>query len=403
MERIEVTPRSELKRRLKNSGLLVHKQELVNDGLTNYWDENSVYCLSLTDVEKLVELTNEIIPMSLQATEFILNREWGDLGLPVPVLELARRSFNNRNVELFTRYDFAYFGGNDYRLVNIESEAPKFLLETSQTQRLWLQDVMKTGIENGTVSQFNVISDLTFQAFEALYSESEFGVLHVTNSPDPRNEDWATAAFVLGLAGMAGWTTGAVRSKDIRWNQLNNMWVDPNGSPILALYKQMTWDALLRMPIGMDAVLNAERLELLLEPAWNIIHGHRTVLAAMSHLFPNHNALLPHKYGDPTGLGNAFTVATPHQWTIKTPHAIINNEMYRAWGEPAKDYSKYDKLVYGKLEMPKKVFDTKTNKNHYVYASVYTVGGRIAGLGVREEKRPLLGQHSIFKPHFIQK
>jgi len=402
MERLEIEPRSELKRRLRASGLLIASQDLSNGNKADYWDESSVYSFSPSEVESLISKTKEVIPMVREATRYILLGNMGNLNIPTPVFNLARRSFEEEHVELFTRYDFAYLGNNDFRLINIESEAPRYMIEASQSQRVWLNDKMKYEVKTNQVSQVNVISDLTIKAFKALREQSKYGVLHITNAPDLRNEDWTTAAFIQGVASIAGWQTAAVRAKDIRWNSIKGLWEDTRGNPILALYKQMGWDSLFRMPIGMDAVINSNRLELMLEPAWKIIAGHRTVLPALSELYPDSDIILPHNYGEYEQFGDTFTVATPHQWTLKNRNAVIHNSLYSSWGDKPKDLSQYGKLVYGELQAPQVFIDSNDNKKRYTYTSVFTVGGRIAGIGVIEERKPLLGRYSIFKPHFVQ-
>lgn len=373
---------------------------LINSENSNdiFWDESSAYFFSDKEASVLIKKMQKTVTMVKEATGFLASNEWGTCGFPSKVFTEMKSSYDAGEIDFISRYDFAYYGNNDIRLINIEAEAPRFLIETSQTQRIWLNDTMKDSVLNAEVAQVNSISELIIKALTVLYENSEYGVLHIANDND---NNWVSSAFLYGLAEIAGWNVGLLKKEEILWSGQDNYWMDSDLNPIVDLYKQFSWDKILRLPSGKKFLETDNRFELLLEPYWKMLASNRMALAALTHLYPDSDLLLKHKFNDSKGLGEKVIIRGRNPWELYSQVLKNGEKFYFSDHEKAKNLNGKSDLIFGEF-VPPKPFTDSNKVNRYPFLSAYTVAGRVAGIGITEFGRPLFGKYGMFKPHFVK-
>lgn len=401
MKRVSVAPRDDYVEKAHRSGVFAVQRKLQNGELHYTWDETSAYLIERDEVDLILDAVAPIVSMSYEAIDFLLDGEWGTLGLPRPFFEFARNSFDDQNPQLFTRYDFAYLGNGEIKLVGIDSDSPRTIMEASQAQRKWLWDKFESRARNRQITQLNSIQEITEKAFAHMRKQSDNSFMNIVRGSDNRGEDWITSSFIKGIANKAGWKTEDTRIKDLKWDNDQMMWIDSQGKPLLNIYKHFPWDMLLRQKVTKDLIINHNRLNMLFEPSWKTILSSRAMLPALYDLYPNSSILSPAFMEKDNELGNDIVTSTVLPSTSRNEMGLLKGRAFTSWGEGMKDMEKQKNLVYRKLEIPKRYKD-KNGGNRFTYLSIYTVAGKIAGLGMRETRMPLLGANSTFRPHLVK-
>lgn len=397
-------PRLDLSQKLRASGLLKASEDFSNlskDFRAFYWDETSAYSFSKAEVNALIKRIKPIIKMSREAVDFLFHGEFGYLNLPKPLFRMMRESYQQSEIDFYTRYDFAYLPDGQIKLVNIQGEAPDYFLEAAQTQRVWMLEMFGDAVRKRQISQVNRLPELSIQGFQELYNKSEYGVIQAIGRNGMREQELASLAFMLGLAGIGGWITDSALVGQVHYDRIRNLWLTDRNDPVLAMYKQTGWINFFKTEAYQDILLHFNRFEFSLDPLWKVIVSNRAILAALSTLYPKSDILSKWQYKTPKGLGSNFLMTETNPWEMKSQIALLNGKMFYAYGEPKRVPKDKESLVFGKFDMPKFYEDSKTKEKKFVYLSAFTVGGHVAALGIREENKPILGKYSTFKPHYV--
>ena len=188
--------------------------------------------------------------------------------------------------------------------------------------------------------------------------------------------------------------------KGLKWDSSSNKWVDEKGIEVTSFYKQYPWELLMSSSISKTLTQHSELFKNMFEPAWKMIMSTRAMLPAMFNLFPNSEILSPAKIDDHFSLGPDFVTAPILPSISRNEMGRLKGRDFTSWGENMKDFSNQTTLAYRKLEMPKRYRDT-SGGYRFTFLSVFTVGGHLAGIGLRESRLPLLGSHTTFKPHVV--
>lgn len=400
MKRVKVTPRDNADECARQSGVFMVERTLATGKLHRSWDESSAYLISKTEVDKIIQTVHQTVEMSRESVDFLLDGEWGTLGTTPIVFDFIRNSFDNRESELFTRYDFAYTQDEELKLVGIEADSPRYFIETAHAQRAWIHDRFATKIKHNKVTQLNSIPEMTISALRKLHQSSQNNTLHLITGSEKRGEDWITTAFLKGLAKDAGWKTHESKIKDIRWDRKTGTWRDEQNVIITNMYKHYPWELLTNSAITRDFANYSDKMDNYLEPAWKYVMDTRAMLPALHHLYPNSSIISPARIDQPYGLGPEFVSAPILHSSSRNEMGRLKGKQFTSWGEDMKDFSTQQTLVHRKLEMPRRYRDT-AGGYRFAYLSAFTIGGNIAAIGMRETKLPLLGAHSTFKPHVV--
>lgn len=399
MKRVSVDPRTDADQKARRTGVVTIERRLPNGKVNKTWDESSAYIISRKEVDDLLEAVNPVIRMGREAVDFLLDGDWGTLGIPLQMFESLRDSFDSQELEFITRYDFAYLGNGQLKLVGIEADSPRSLIETAHTQRAWLFDKFRARINAHKVTQLNSIPELSIEAFRRLREISRFNSMHFASSSYDKTEDLLIANFMKGLAETAGWATRNTRIKDLHWDIKQSAWKDTENNYITALFKQYPWEMLLRQNISKDLFEN-NNLEMILEPSWKTILSNRAILPAMYELYPKSEILSPAFLNSHKGLGNNIVTGPLLHTSSRNEMGILNGRKFTAWGEQQKDFSNQRVLAHRKMEIPKRFRDA-SGGYRFAYLSFFTIAGNPAGFGIRETRLPILGIHTTFKPHIV--
>ncbi len=110
MHRIEMDPRPDWERTIKQSGLIYSRSVRDDGSAVEYWNDGAAYVFTLPEVEQLERETEELHRMSREAARYLATGELGTLGLPPRAFEFAQWSLEQAEPDVYARFDLAYAG-----------------------------------------------------------------------------------------------------------------------------------------------------------------------------------------------------------------------------------------------------------------------------------------------------
>lgn len=344
-----------------------------------YWDESACYSFTPSEIDILEAATEELHRLSLEAVEHVIRNDLFEcLQIPRQFVPYIIRSWEAREPSIYGRFDLAYNGTGEPKLLEYNADTPTSLLEASVVQWFWLQDLFPQA------DQFNSIHEKLIHAW------GQWPFKHYPTHfacSEESDEDLGNLEYLMDTALQAGVDVRHIFIEEIGRDAANGHFVDLEENPIQNLFKLYPWEWMAREEFGEYLIDTSMRI---LEPPWKMILSNKGLLPILWELFEGHPNLLPASFsrevisGDfvrkpiYSREGNNIILFTDGQ-TIETPGS---------YGTEGWVYQAYTPLP---------VFDG----NHAVIGS-WVIGGHSAGIGIREDKGPITTNASRFIPHFFQ-
>lgn len=375
MERLSISPRNKWQGIVESQGMSYH----TIDG-SPYWDESACYRFTAAQIDTLENATQELHRISLQAVEEVIRRDRFDMfRIPREFAQLVTRSWEMEEPTLYGRFDLAYTGTGEPKLLEYNADTPTALLEASVIQWFWLQDVFPHA------DQFNSIHEKLIAfwqkwphlAIDPVYFACAEGGL----------EDAGNVEYLMDTAYQARMKIRGITIEDIGWDPSSGCFVDLDDVQIRNLFKLYPWEWMVREEFGKHLLGAPVRL---LEPAWKMILSNKAILALLWEMFEGHPNLLPASLEQGaikdgyvkkpifSREGENVTICAKG-WTFETPGT---------YGDEGSIYQAYTPLP---------IFEG----NHTVIGS-WIVDGEAAGIGIREDVVPVTTNASRFIPHFFE-
>jgi glutathionylspermidine synthase len=375
MERISITPRRDWVERVESVGMLYH----TIDGEL-YWDESACYCFDSDEIDRLEAATAELHRLCLEAVDNVIRRDLFDsLGIPEQFRPLAIRSWEMDEPSLYGRFDFAFNGEGEPKLLEYNADTPTSILEASVVQWFWLQD------RYPHADQFNSIHEKLI-AFWRGWPYLGRDIVHFACAADSV-EDLGNLEYLRDTAVQGGFATKRLLMEEIGWDPAAGQFVDLEDEPIRTLFKLYPWEWLVREEFGPCLATAPIRL---IEPAWKMILSNKGILPILWRMAEGHRNLLEAHLDDcpMTGdyvrkpllsrEGENIVIRRNGEW-IGTPGT---------YGEEGYISQRYARLP---------CFD-----GNYPVIGSWVVGGEPAGIGIREDRSEITTNCSRFIPHYFE-
>jgi len=372
MRRLVHTPRIDWRVKVEAVGLTYHSHD---SGL--YWDESVCYELLSSEVDELEAAANTLHELCLEAAGMVIERGWWDrLGiLPLAVPTIVE-SWNRDDFSLYGRFDLAYDGKSPPKLLEYNADTPTALVEAAVAQWFWLEETYPKA------DQFNSIHERLIAAWK------RFDARRVTFASLAQvAEDEQTVRYLRDTCHQAGHLTGELALEEVGWEAARECFVDLSDEPVEACFKLYPWEWMWAEEFGRHLPHSSTRF---VEPPWKMLLSNKGLLPILHELFPNHPNLLP-AYDSPDPLGTSY-VQKPrlgregaNVTLVQEGRVLCANEgPYGAEG-----------FVFQALA-PAADFDGQRP-----VCGVWMVAQEAAGLGIREDHRPVTGNLSRFVPHVL--
>ena len=383
MKRVPSTARRDWRRTVESQGL-VYPVTVLDDGTeAPYWFEDAAYVLDEWEVEHLEDVTDRLHGMCVEAAHHLVTGAHGTLGLPERALAVARDSLAADPVSVYGRFDLRYDGEGPAQLYEYNADTPTGLIESSVAQWYWLQDA------HPERDQWNSLHERLVAAWRK--NARRIGpVLHLAHSEaETSGEEWMTVAYMRDTADQAGLNTVGMTMEQIGFDHDRRRFVDHEGRVIETCFKLYPWEDMIADEFG-ERVLADPDSTRWIEPLWKVLLSNKALLAALWHLYPGHENLLPAYLDRPWGMTS---------WIEKPLHGREGDGM--KWvldgAEHRSPHQNYGREGYCyQLWSPPAPFD-----GAYPVLGAWVVDGNAAGLGIRESDRPVTDYYARFVPHYI--
>ncbi|MFF2331001.1 MULTISPECIES: glutathionylspermidine synthase family protein [unclassified Streptomyces] len=297
MERRTAQPRPNWQQIVEEQGIVYPLTRYPDGSLRPYWDESAYYVFSLSEVEALEDVVEELHSMCLVAAAHIVEQDrYAELGITDRRLAgLVAQSWRRRDElpSLYGRFDLRYDGSGPAKMLEYNADTPTSLVEAASAQWFWMEDRFPGA------DQWNSLHERLVDAWRRQAALLPPGPLHFAHSEgDELGEDLMTVAYLRETAEQAGIDTEALSVEQIGWDRLTGRFVDERLRFIRSCFKLYPWEWLATDRFGpqvLDTLDNGggTGTTCWIEPAWKMLLSNKALLAILWELFPGHPNLLP--------------------------------------------------------------------------------------------------------------
>lgn len=368
-------PRPDWRQRVEAAGLIWHGA----DG-DAYWSEDQHLALTLAAAETLEDAATELHALCLEACEQIVRRGWWDrLAIPDAAAGLIQTSWMASDFSIYGRFDLAWDGSGQPKLLEYNADTPTSLLEASVIQWQWLEEVAPES------DQLNSIHEALVERWK-LCPEP---MVHFACAWD-NLEDRQTVAYLAETAEQAGKSVELMDVREIGFSE-EGRFTDPSERAIDKIFKLYPWEWMVQEPFF--AEIGPERARFI-EPAWKMMLSNKGLLPILWELNPGHPLLLPAYFSreELCAQGVTFWVEKPFFGREGAGISLLDRGKSIAAGAPGHHG---EPLVYQKHA---RLFTA--GREHFVWG-LWMVGDACRGLSARGDSSPITGNLSRFFPHRI--
>ena len=388
MQRISVTPRTNLDARAKETGF-----EFATIDGQPYWDERSYYGFSLSQIERDIEApTGELHDLCLKlaariiADDTLLTR----LAIPSHAWPLIRASHTRGEPSLYGRLDLSYDGKGPAKLLEYNADTPTALFEASVFQWLWLEDLRSDHVLPTEADQYNSLHEALIERFKAIKAfHTKASDLHLACDPDS-TEDKGLIAYLEDCAFQAGFDTATFGIADVGTHG-KGPFVDLDDAPVHLMFKLYPWEWMFADTFSRSPSMLETRF---IEPPWKAVLSTKGILPLLWEMAPNHPNLLESYFeDDPRAkrLGDRY-VRKP-LYSREGSNVTIVDGVFTLDGEKGP----YDAGGF----VRQAIAPLPEFAGNYPVIGSWIVGDKACGMGVREDTTMITRNTSRFIPHAI--
>jgi glutathionylspermidine synthase len=364
MRRESVGPRPDWRERLETLGFDFH-----TPAGTSYWVEDACYRFESAEIDRLEAVGNELHAMCVELVDEVVRRgDYAAFGVDARGAGLVEASWRAGERALYGRFDIAWDGRGEPRLLEYNADTPTSLFEAAAVQWYWLEET-RAGAD-----QFNLIHEALVARWPRVADVG--ATVHFIGCLDSA-EDRVTVEYLRETCAQAGLRTRLLDVSDIGFR--DGTFVDLDDQPIGSAFKLYPWEWMLAEEFA--AHLPRARCRWI-EPAWKLLLSNKSLLPALWQRHPGHPNLLPASYRAEDLAGEV--IAKPRFG--REGEGVF--ELGRAPLLPPDDV-----LVY---QQRAPLF---ASPHGHALLGLWVVGDEAVGLGVREDNTAITRNTSRFVPH----
>ena len=366
----------------------------------HYWNETHAYLFTEKQIASIARQCEELYWMCLEASSRILDRRYGDPGIPEEAVDFAKASYDAGDIHLYSRFDVIYNPEEDrIKLLEYNSDTPTAVVESAVCQQSWIAG--KPGLKDT-----GQLGSMLVDKFRQILDQSESDQLHLAHVDDDLDElaeDRMNVAVLAHAARLAGWHIKVIALSEIFWDEDKGLWLDGSDDRIENLYKLYPWEDLVTdNDSGYDRLLFDHGRDIQwINPAWTMGSSTKLLLPALWDAFPSHPSLLPSRVDDPGEMtdwvkkpffgreGDGITVNAPTFGVTAD-----NNQPDDSGFNVFEDLGRYAFQEY----CPPFAFEGDDHRINLPVLGCWMVGSKFAGLGIRESSRIITDDQARFVP-----
>lgn len=336
-----------------------------------------MYEFTAADIERVEAAARELHRLCLLAVEHVIQKGLlARVGVRLPYHKLVSKSWQRRDPALLARFDLAYDGQGEPKMLEYNADTPTSLLESAVVQWHWLEETRRADWD-----QFNLAHELIIARWREILPEDAF--VHFICQRESV-EDLAHVRYLLDTLMQAGRAGTIIDISDVGIAAPGEaLFRDRFERPIAYAFKLYPWDWMFEDRFGYELVSSGTNF---IEPAWRAVLNSKALLPILWELFPNHPNLLP-AYWSPRAIDGPYVSKPLHGRegaNIEIVHADGRAVSYGPYGGP-KVYQAFAPLF--------------NSDGRYAVVGAWMVGDIPAGISMREDASRIVGGDSQFVPH----
>lgn len=374
MKRHIITPRKDWQKIVESQGLTFHSRTVP------YWNEEACYEFTSKEIDELEKAGNDVHEICLEAADYIINKNlFHKLAIPQGAAELIKKSWNNDELHVYGRFDFAYDGKTPPKMLEYNADTPTSLLEASVIQWFWMKN------KYPDADQFNSIHEKLIDRWKELNLDGKvyFSTL------DGVEEDNLTVEYLRDTALQSGLNTQYINLEDVGLEKSHSYFVDLDNKDIKTIFKLYPWEWMIHEEFGEDLHVNKTRF---IEPAWKMLWSNKGILPILSEIAPNHPNIL---YSSNKPLTDRAYVKKPIFSREGANVTIVNGVNGGEVAASLGDYGEEGYIYQEYARLPE--FDGK-----HPVLGIWMIGDDCSGMGIRESPGLITDNLSRFTPHYFR-
>jgi glutathionylspermidine synthase len=389
MRHIAIEPRRNLAERARAVDF-----ELSNGDASPYWDESAYYAFSLPQIEAHLESPTEApAALCLALVERAARDERILQGLKIPrhAWNLIAESWRRGDRSLYGRFDLAYDGNAQARLLEYNADTPTALFEAAVFQWTWLEDAIAARVVPAGSDQFNSIHEKLIARFaEFARAGHTARVLRLAAMPEAA-EDRGVVCYLADCATQAGLVTEQIAIGDIG-DAGTGRFLDLEDRAIDLLFKLYPWEWMFADEFSRSASMFGTHF---LEPRWKAILSSKGILPLLWEMAPGHPNLLEAYFEDDPArarLSGRYARKPRYSREGQNVELVEGASVLEQGGGR---YGREGFIVQELARLP--AFD-----GNYPVVGSWVIGEAAGGIGIREDATPITKNTSRFLPHAIE-
>jgi glutathionylspermidine synthase len=346
-----------------------------------YWDESAWYGFSYEEIDLLERTSNKLHRMCLKAVDYVIRENLFErFCIPAPFIPLIKKSWQGEKPSIYGRFDISWNGDmlQPPKMLEYNADTPTSLLEAGVVQWFWLKDVFSS------YDQFNSIHEKLINWWKEIKPSLNNKALYFS-CLNEFPEDFMNMTYLQDCAEQAGIASRFISIHDIGWD--GTSFTDLEDQKIQTIFKLYPWEWIMNEEFGPHVITSDT---VWIEPSWKMILSNKAILPILWKLFPNHPNLLECYFDSPGSMTDY----------VKKPllsREGANITMVEAGKQTQETTGEYgdEGFIYQQLQkLPE--FD-----GNYPVIGSWIIGGKSAGMGIRESRSPITDNFSRFVPHAI--
>lgn len=383
MQRVPCRPRPQWRAEVEALGLSFHTV-----AGRPYWTEDAAYVFTEAQIDALEAATQDLHDMALEIVAAVVGRgDYAQLGIGETAAALIDTSWRRREPSLYGRMDFVYDGLRPPQLLEYNADTPTALFEAAVVQWVWLQ-AQRAAPGAQDHDQFNSIHEKLIAAWPTAAGDDAQAGVHFA-CVSGHDEDRVNTDYLRDTAIQAGLRTVPLDIADIGW--LHGRFVDAADQPIARLFKLYPWEWLCTEPFAAHLQAASTRW---IEPPWKLILSNKSILSLLWQRFRGHPNLLP-AAADAAALQGPL-VRKPRFGREGEGVALLDAAAYDVERPALPPPQAWNAWVYqAQRRLPECA-------GRYPVIGSWVIGGRAAGIGIREDAQAITRDTSGFVPHYFR-
>ncbi len=261
---------------------------------------NELLPVTEAEAEAYYKAANTLYDMYVEAAQHVIDNDlFFELDIPFNLISLIKRSWENDDLHLYGRFDFA--GGLDglpIKLIEFNADTPTGLFETAVVQ--WA--LLKANGMDGE-SQFNTVYEAIQNNFRRLVTGLENDPAHFGEHYRYQNilfssmanlpEDERTVKFLQQIASEAGFQTDFAYMGDVGFSEQEGVF--KGDTRFDYWFKLFPWEDVALETDGITGILDEisrNNAGTFLNPAYTLLFQSKGILKILYELFPDSPYLL---------------------------------------------------------------------------------------------------------------